>query len=140
MTYLIIYFTLNDILAGVVAGLIMIEVGALIYSIYQSRKNELLEEEDTPNNLIVLDYYKFLLLMVFFLLIIMFYLLILYCICAVFAYCIPNATYVDIHGNVYDQFHNSMGIHLPRQPAYTRNGKFYDRYDNEIKPSTCQIF
>lgn len=141
VTYLILYFTLNDILAGIVAGLIMIEVGSLIFSIYQSRKNQLLEEEDTTNNIIILDYYKFLLLMLFFLLIILFYLLMLYCLCAILASCKSTPTYYDNYsGRVYDQYHHDMGIHLPKKPKYTSNGKFYDKAGNEIKPSTCQIF
>ena len=140
-TYVPLYFYFEEMLANIVAGLIMIEVGALIFSIYMSRKKELLINDETLNNIIIIDYYKFFLLMCAFLVMILVYIFMLYCLClCLYGMCRRTPTSYDSHGNIYDQYGHYMGIHLSRSPHSYTNGKFYDSFGREIKPTTCQIF
>ena len=140
-TFLPLFFNFDQTLGNIVVGLMVIEVGALIFSIYMSKKKELLISGDTANNIIIIDYYKFLLLMCVFLLIFMFYLLILYCVCSIIYNCLNRVpTSVDSDGNIYDQCGSKMSINLPRKAYSYKNGKFYDILGKEIEPSACRIF
>ena len=140
-TYAPLYFYFEQMLANIVAGLIMIEVGALIFSIYMSRKKELLLNNETVNNIIIIDYYKFFLIACAFLVMILVYIFMLYCFCLCLSgMCQRRPTSYDSHGNIYDQYGDYMGIHLSRRPHSYANGKFYDSFGREIEQSACQIF
>ncbi len=134
--------SINVTVGAFVAGFILIEVAALIISMLISKKTYILEDGEPINNILMIDYYKFFIIMLLSYLILMLCLLMLYCFCLMLSYCCSSKpTYTDSKGNIYDQFHNKMGIKLKKKPKYVSNGKFYDKHHNEIKEDNgCQIF
>lgn len=143
IAFAVLFPVFNIILAGIVVGIIFVEVVLLIISLYITQHNDLLEDSKSINNIIFIDYYKYLPLMV------VCYIMVIICIYIgkfvvylIKEICTSRATYVDEEGHVYDQCHNRMGISLPKKPSYvTEDGKFYDKNNNEIIPSPdCQIF
>lgn len=134
--------SINITVGAFVAGFILIEVVALIISILIAKKTCILEEGEPIHNILMIDYYKFFIIMLLSYLALMLCLLMLYCFCSILSYCCSSKpTYTDSKGNIYDQFHNKMGIKLKKKPKYVSNGKFYDKHHNEIKEDNgCQIF
>ena len=124
--------------------LVVIEIIALLFSIFVAKKSDILEEDMPIHNILMIDYYKFFFIMLLSYLAVMFCLFMLYCACLIVGGCKSpsKATYIDNEGNVKDQYHKKMGIRLRKKPAYVdENGKFYDKHHREIKPdSGCAIF
>lgn len=146
VTFVVLFPIYNVTLAGIVVGIIFLEILSLIISISIAKNNNLLEEDETLNNSVNIDYYKFFLIMCIFFLTALLILFAIGCVCSILAACCgqeeSKAKYYDKKGNVYDQRHKKMGIHLSKKPKYVdEDGKFYDKHHKEIKPdSDCQIF
>lgn len=133
-------FSINEAVGIFVAAFILIEVVALIISMLIAKKTNILEEGEPIHNILMIDYYKFFIIMLLSYLALMLCLLMLYLVCLILSCCSSQPTYTDSKGNIYDQFHNKMGIKLRKKPKYVSNGKFYDKHHNEIKEDNCQIF
>ena len=137
-----LFFFVGFEFATFVAILVLIEIIFLFVSILISQKTDILEEDRPIHNILMIDYYKFFIIMLISYLSFMLVLLMLYCACCIAGCCSSKATYTDSRGNVFDQYGKSMGIKLSRRPAYVdNNGIFYDKNHNEIsQDSGCQIF
>jgi len=137
-------FPLTSIeLAIFVAVLVLIEIVILFISIFVANYTKILEEDNPIHNSLMIDYYKFFLLMASAYLIIILYILMLVCACYILGFCCQSRpTYRDKDGNILDQYGRNMGIRLKKRPYYVSpDGKtFYDKNHNEIKEETCQIF
>ena len=128
-------------LAVYVAGLVIIELIFLFISILIAKKTDLLEDDSPIHNIIVIDYYKFFIIMLLSYLGVMLALLMLYCVCMILGSCASRPTSTDSKGNIYDQYGKSMGIKLKKKPYAYHDGKYYDKHGNEISEDTgCQIF
>ena len=128
-------------LAVFVAGLVIIELLFLFISILIAKKTELLEDDSPIHNIVLIDYYKFFIIMFLSYLCVMLALLMLYCVCLILGSCASRPTSTDDKGNIYDQYGKSMGIKLKKKPHSYRDGKYYDKHGREIAEDTgCQIF
>ena len=128
-------------LAVFVVLLVFIEILFLIFPILIAKKSDILEEERPIHNILVIDYYKFFIIMFLSYLILYLFLLMLYCFCLILGSCASKTTYSDDKGNIFDQYGKSMGIKLKKKPHSFHDGKYYDKHGNEISEDTgCQIF
>lgn len=128
--------------AAFVIIFVSVEIVFLFIPMLIAKKTDILEVDRPVHNTLMIDYYKFFLVMLLSYLIVWLCLLMLYCACWCVAGCGSKATYTDSKGNIFDQYGNSMGIKLRKKPhSIGSDGKFYDKYGNEISQDTgCQIF
>ena len=144
IAFSVLFPVFDIVLAGIVIGIVLLEVVVLVICVSVANKNALIEKSKSVTNVVVIDYYKFLPLMVLCYVLFIILLYIVYFIMLLISACLKKGKpkYVDEKGHVYDQCHHKMGITLPRKAkSVDKDGKFYDEFDKEIKPnSDCQIF
>ena len=135
--------SINVAFAGFCALFIFIELSILILVIKVAISQQKLEEDNFINNILILDFYKYVIIMVIALIVLTILIYLIYFICLVLRFCCeclrPKPNTVDSHGNVYDQYGNSMG-HYSKKPKYVDSeGNVYDKHKNKIEPD-CVIF
>ena len=137
-----LFFANNKELAVFVIIFVLIEIVFLFIPMLIAKKTDILEVDRPLHNTLMIDYYKFFIIMLLSYLIVLLCLLMLYCACLCVSGCGSKATYSDDKGNIFDQYGRSMGIKLRKKPhSVGADGKFYDKYGNEISEDTgCQIF
>lgn len=129
-----LFFSINLEFATFNVILISFEIILLFISILITQKTDILEEDNPIHNILMIDYYKyFIVMLIAFLAVSLCLLIIYFCDNLARSGGSSNSLYTDNKGNIYDKFGQSMGITLSRKPAYVdENGKFYDEFQNGI--------
>ena len=135
--------SINVAFAGFCALFLFLELSLLILVIKIAISKQKLEEDNFINNILIIDFYKYLIVMVMAFIILTILIYLIYFACLVLKFCCeclrPKPNTVDSHGNVYDQYGNSMG-HYSTKPKYVDSaGNVYDKHHNKIEPD-CIIF
>ena len=137
-------FSIDIIFAGYTGILMILEVGIFLIVLKVTTSGKRLVRDEFLYNMLIIDYLKYLLLMVisFIILAIIYYIILcvlffLKCLCEV---CASRATSVDDKGNVYDQFGNFMAHYSTRPDSVDSEGNVYDKHHNKIQPDGCHIF
>ena len=131
---------INVVFAGLTAAIIFFEISVLLLTLKIAISKNKLDDKKFIDNMIIIDYYKYAVLMIisFIVLTIIIYMLYVICLC-LNAICKRTPTSVDSDGNVYDQFNSKIG-HFSTKPKYVdSDGNVYDKNHNKIKPD-CNIF
>ena len=137
-------FAINKIFAAYCAALIFAELAYFLIILKLSITKNKLAENSFLNNVLVIDYLKYVVLMMLSLLIVALFFYLIACFCKILACflecCVSRPTSVDSKGNVYDQYNNVIA-HYSKTPKYVdSDGNVYDRHHNKIQPDICQIF
>lgn len=137
-------FAIDIPFAGFTLLLIAIEIGLFLLVLKITIAKKKLEEHEFLNNILILDYYKYIVFMVISFLFLALIYYIIYCFCMILKCicesCESKATKVDDKGNVYDQFGNFMAHYSKRPVAVDSEGNVYDKHHNKIEPDGCHIF
>ena len=131
---------INVVFAGLTAAIIFFEISVLLLTLKIAISKNKLDDKKFIDNMIIIDYYKYAVLMIisFIVLTIIIYMLYVISLC-LNAICKRTPTSVDSDGNVYDQFNSKIG-HFSRKPKYVdSDGNVYDKNHNKIEPD-CNIF
>ena len=110
----ILYYFFGEQFATFVSGFVLIEIVFLFASIKVSKQSYILEEDSPIHNSVMIDYYKFLVIMILPFLIILLFFIAMACACSLIACLAPSETFSDSDGNIYDQYGDYMGITLTR--------------------------
>ena len=134
---------INIAFAGYTALFIFLEISILLLVLKIAIHQKKLDENKFLNNLIILDYYKYAIIMLISFIILTIFIYIVYCMCLCLKYfcqkCTSQASTVDNDGNVYDQYNVKIG-HFSTKPKYVDSaGNVYDKHHNKIEPD-CIVF
>ena len=134
---------INIAFAGYTALFIFLEISILLLVLKIAIHQKKLDENKFLNNLIILDYYKYAVIMLISFIILTIFIYIIYCMCLCLKYfcqkCTSQASTVDNDGNVYDQYNVKIG-HFSTKPKYVDSaGNVYDKHHNKIEPD-CIVF
>ena len=100
---------INVVFAGLTAAIIFFEISVLLLTLKIAISKNKLDDKKFIDNMIIIDYYKYAVLMIisFIVLTIIIYMLYVICLC-LNAICKRTPTSVDSDGNVYDKNHNKI--------------------------------
>ena len=132
-------FAINARFAGFTLLFIVLEVGIFLLVLKLTRDK--LEGDQFINNMLLIDYLKYYVIMIISAVVLTITVYIIYCFCAMLkCFSEKRATTADDEGNVYDQFGNFME-HYSRRPEYVdQDGNVYDTLHNKIQPDGCNVF
>ena len=127
--------------AGIYAGFVFVEICILLLALKIAIYKKKLDEKRFVDNMIIIDFYKYVVPMILSYVVMIIAIYAIYCVCLILKACCCKSkpTSVDEDNNVYDQFKNKIG-HFSKKPKYTDSeGNLYDKHHNKIEPD-CNIF
>ena len=135
--------SINVVFGAYTAALIFLEIAIFLLVAKIAISGNKLVENNVFNNILIIDFYKYAIIMIIALIILTILIYLIYFMCLLLGACCKGMTShpssVDEKGNVYDQYGDKLGHYSKKPKFFDSAGNVYDKHHNKIEPD-CQIF